>query len=166
MTQGSQPWPLVVVPVWMEVKLPSCMEGEMTGFPWTEPWALLGNFIHLDLKWFTAAKTNMEPGNTHLKKDKHLQTSIFWGSMLVFGGVMIILSCFWRSWDYYRCNSCFMVGSWRVKWICVQHPRIALLHRRVKWLDGFPSGQQSSRNHRPGDGHCEEAGIRWIHSLP
>lgn len=39
---------------------------------------------------------------------------------------MIILSCFWRSWDYYRCNSCFMVGSSRVKWIWlwVQHPRI------------------------------------------
>ena len=26
------------------------LRGRMAGFPWTEPWALLGNLIHLDLK--------------------------------------------------------------------------------------------------------------------
>ena len=35
----------------------------------------------------TPPKTNMEPENTTLEKEKHLQKNNFWGSMLIFQGV-------------------------------------------------------------------------------
>ena len=50
--------------------------------------------IHLGFpsksKTSTPPKTNMEPENTPLEKDKDLQTTTFLGSMLVFGGVLYI----------------------------------------------------------------------------
>ena len=43
---------------------------------------------HLFRGHVTPPKTNMEPENIPLQKEKHLQTTNFWGSMLVFGGVV------------------------------------------------------------------------------
>ena len=38
----------------------------------------------------TPRTTNMQPENPPLEKEKHLQTTNFLGSMLVFGGVLVI----------------------------------------------------------------------------